>query len=126
MKCRNHAERDAVAVCSQCWQPLCHECCISTSEKIFCKDGCEEEQQRVENLRKINLKVANEARRSIVPAYAGGVGLMMLAAGYFMFREAVSLDSDEMRVMAYIAGGLGALPIIGAIAAFFSREDDFK
>ncbi|MCD6310271.1 MAG: hypothetical protein J7M18_06115 [Candidatus Eremiobacteraeota bacterium] len=41
MKCSNHPEKDAIAVCSFCGRGLCSDCAEEIQGRIYCKEnGC--------------------------------------------------------------------------------------
>ncbi len=41
MKCYNHPEADAVALCRNCGKALCMNCAVDVSNRMACKDKCE-------------------------------------------------------------------------------------
>jgi len=41
MKCFNHFEHDAVAICQHCGKALCKECLVESEEGISCRGRCE-------------------------------------------------------------------------------------
>ena len=41
MKCFNHNDKDAIAVCRSCGKGLCSECLVDTGNGIACKGKCE-------------------------------------------------------------------------------------
>jgi len=40
MKCYNHPEREAVAVCRACGKAVCQECGLETGNGIACRQSC--------------------------------------------------------------------------------------
>ena len=43
MKCYNHPESDAVAICKNCQRALCMNCAVDVTNGMACKDKCERE-----------------------------------------------------------------------------------
>ena len=41
MKCFNHPEADAVAICKSCNRGLCHQCMVEVGKSSSCKNRCE-------------------------------------------------------------------------------------
>lgn len=39
MKCYNHHDRDAFAVCTNCGKGLCLECAVDKNGRMVCKDN---------------------------------------------------------------------------------------
>ena len=42
MKCYNHPEKDAVAVCKACGKAVCHACGLKTANGFVCQQSCAE------------------------------------------------------------------------------------
>lgn len=42
MKCFNHPERDAVAICNACGKAVCRECGLESEHGIACQQSCAE------------------------------------------------------------------------------------
>ena len=40
MKCYNHPERDAVAICKSCGKAICHECAKESENGVACQQSC--------------------------------------------------------------------------------------
>lgn len=57
MKCANHEEQEAIAICSSCHQPVCEDCLVSLSDRQICR-GCLESRVGVET------QIANTTRSS--------------------------------------------------------------
>ncbi|TEB14183.1 B-box zinc finger [Pelotomaculum sp. FP] len=38
MKCANHEEQEAVAICSACHQPVCEDCLVTLRNRQFCPE----------------------------------------------------------------------------------------
>jgi TM2 domain-containing membrane protein YozV len=41
MKCANHEEQEAVAICSVCHQPVCEDCLVNLGNRQFCRNCLE-------------------------------------------------------------------------------------
>ncbi len=50
MKCYNHPESDGVAICRNCGRALCMNCAVGVSNRMACKDKCENEVKAMNEL----------------------------------------------------------------------------
>lgn len=50
MKCYNHPESDAVAICKNCQRALCMNCAVDVINGMACKDKCESEVKAINEL----------------------------------------------------------------------------
>jgi len=57
MKCFNHPNVDAVAVCKSCGRALCHDCSADVSPGIACKEKCEEDVAIINRITQYSKKV---------------------------------------------------------------------
>ena len=101
MKCFNHRELDAIAVCKHCGKAVCSQCLADTGEGVACRGLCENKVCK-------NLDQQNELFRSTkVPYYALAVFLALGGFGFLGFAS---------------PGGRyepGLTPFLGAIGALF-------
>ena len=85
MKCYNHSERDAVAVCKACGQAICHTCSIKTGNGFVCQQSCAEslaELNMLQTSQKAHLK--NIKRLNLLGSlFSIGMGLLFI---YFSFQ----------------------------------------
>jgi hypothetical protein len=123
MRCHTHPEREAVAVCARCWQPLCAECCAEVEGQSACRGRCEADLELSARYTALVRANAEVYRQSVGPAMGIGFGLMLGAVGWIMFRQAEELASTEMHVIAYIAGSIGLLLILVSLTTFRHPED---
>ncbi|MBI1750336.1 MAG: hypothetical protein HY234_00610 [Acidobacteria bacterium] len=42
MKCFNHRDQDAIAICKHCGKGLCQQCVVETAGGASCRGNCEE------------------------------------------------------------------------------------
>ncbi|MEI7833960.1 MAG: hypothetical protein WCJ56_12290 [bacterium] len=122
MKCHKHLEENAVAACTRCWRPICHDCCSTVSGKMVCKERCEEDQIFTEQFNAIAQENAKVASRAAGTGMGLVLGTMLLLVCFFSLREAYSLNSYEMQVIAYIIGALGLSLDLIAVTTFFSKD----
>lgn len=84
MKCYNHPERDAVAVCKACGKAVCHACGIETGHGFVCQQSCAESLAEINMLQasqKAHLK--NIKRINLLGSlFSIGMGLLFI---YFSF-----------------------------------------
>jgi len=62
MKCFNHQETDAVAICKNCNKALCKDCAAELENGIACKNQCEKAVEEINELvgrSKDSYKMAN-------------------------------------------------------------------
>lgn len=87
MKCFNHAETDAVAICKSCGKALCKTCSAELSNGIACKNSCEARvnmlNQMVDNNEKMiatsNAHIKTSAISSII------FGILFVLMGGFLY-----------------------------------------
>lgn len=47
MKCFNHQEAEAVAICKNCGKGLCHDCAVDLTDGVACKNRCEDKVKEI-------------------------------------------------------------------------------
>lgn len=83
MKCFNHSENDAVAVCKNCKKGLCKDCLTEANNGIACTSTCIEEVNQLDLLMqqsKKSHKLASGAYYKNAYIY-GGFGLVFIIFG---------------------------------------------
>lgn len=50
MKCYSHPATDAVAVCKSCGRALCHECTAEVGRSCACRDRCEADVEKLNDM----------------------------------------------------------------------------
>tara|TARA_R110002050_G_scaffold300599_1_gene470723 strand:+ start:2971 stop:3357 length:387 start_codon:yes stop_codon:yes gene_type:complete len=83
MKCFNHAEIDAVAICKNCNKGLCKDCLTEVENGIACTATCVEEVNQVNSLINRNKQSYNTASGAYMRnAYIyGGMGIIFIIFG---------------------------------------------
>ena len=112
MKCYNHKDSEAVAVCVHCGRAICLSCAkTSASERFVCSSACATASEQMENF--ILITRNKSVRGSYMTAcFALGMGLVFAASAIFLYQE---LRSFPLTVfvggssMALVIGGLGLL-----------------
>lgn len=56
MKCYNHSNADAVAICKSCGKAICQECAVDVGKGIACKDQCEDDVMMINAIINNNAK----------------------------------------------------------------------
>lgn len=79
MKCFYHTDRDAVALCRNCYRGLCRDCFADSDEGMVCKDGCGDKRDHA-----THILARHELWQSLGPLpvqriVLGGVGLTAAA-----------------------------------------------
>jgi hypothetical protein len=83
MKCFNHSENDAVAVCKNCSKGLCKDCLTEANNGIACTSTCVEEVNQIDLL----MQKSKKSHRLTSGAYyknayiSGGFGLVFIIYG---------------------------------------------
>jgi len=83
MKCYDHQDVDAVAICKSCGKALCSQCAVDLGRGIACKGRCVDDVQMLISLADNNAKTYSAMRggRAIVsPVFLIVIGLV--SAGY--------------------------------------------
>ena len=108
MKCFNHHESDAVAICKNCHKALCGPCAVDVGNGIACRNGCEE---RVVALNALQRKGENAIRRSSRSMY-GLAGFLLLLGVIFLVN--VATDTGGLRTF-----DISLTAVFWAAAVFF-------
>jgi hypothetical protein len=87
VKCYNHHEKEAVAICKNCQKALCDGCAVDVGNGIACRNSCEE---RVLALNALQRKGENALKRSS-RSYYGLTAFLFLMGVIFL----VNLRSDD-------------------------------
>jgi len=84
MKCFNHQEREAVAVCRACGKAACQECVIETENGIACRQSCAGSlAERAEQIAGQAAHLKNLKRLNFLGSlFSIGMGLLFI---YFSF-----------------------------------------
>jgi hypothetical protein len=91
VKCYNHHEKEAVAICKNCHKALCEECASDVANGIACRNSCEE---RVLALNALQRKGENALKRSSKSFY--GLAAFLFLVG-FAFLVNLRTDDGGMR-----------------------------
>ena len=120
MKCFNHHESEAVAICKNCHKALCEPCAVDVGNGIACRNVCE---QRVIALNALQRKGENAIKRSSRSMYGLAAFLLLMGA---IFLVNVATDSGHLRTfdislsVVFLAAGVFFLAM-GKRAAADSR-----
>jgi hypothetical protein len=83
MKCFNHRELDAIAVCRHCGKAVCFECLAEVDGVAACKCRCE---QSVANINDLTFRARSTYQKGSanslkVAFFCGAMGVVMLGSG---------------------------------------------
>ncbi len=83
MKCYNHPETDAVAICKSCGKALCHECAVDVGRGIACKGICEADVQMINSIVDRNTKAYStlKSRSLFGPIFLIITGMVFVGYG---------------------------------------------
>lgn len=88
MKCFNHRDADAIAICRFCGKAVCATCCTDTGQGIVCSAACGNEILEInrinENVKKIHAKKL--PLLTYVSALMGVLGLYNLYGAVEQYR----------------------------------------
>jgi hypothetical protein len=87
VKCFNHREREAVAICKNCHKALCEDCLSDVGNGIACRNSCED---KVLTLNALQRKGENALKRSSKSLY--GLAAFLFAIGAVVL---VNLHNDD-------------------------------
>jgi len=124
MNCQTHPDREAVAFCVRCRQPLCHDCCDESVGKVSCKDRCAVNILRVERFTTNKQKSAQASKRVIGPAVTTSFGLFMIGFSFYYLFLDHSPASNDMHIIECITSGLGVLFVLVSFFSLFRSDGD--
>ena len=81
MKCFNHHENEAVAICKNCQKALCDGCATDVGNGIACRNSCE---QRVLALNALQRKGENALKRSSRSMYGLAAFLFLMGVPFLL------------------------------------------
>jgi len=119
MRCFNHQEREAVAICKYCGKGLCPGCLLEIRSGISCKGTCEQRLAELESafLRSTQIAATAYAKARKAYLYAafflGPAGLAFVGLG--MFEEHVRLRFFLLM--------LGGILILGAFLSYLTSRE---
>jgi hypothetical protein len=87
VKCFNHHEREALAICKNCHKALCDDCLSDVGNGIACRNSCED---KVLTLNALQRKGENAIKRSSKSLY--GLAAFLIATGLVFL---VNLRTDD-------------------------------
>ena len=113
MKCYNHRESDAVAICKSCQRALCMDCSVDVTNGIACKDKCEEEVIAINVLYARGKSAYNKASKTYIgmAIIFGLMAIIMIAIGVFTY---LSAKEGESTFFPFFIIPTGIVFLIGA------------
>ena len=112
MKCYNHEDADAVAICKNCNKALCHRCATDVGNGVACAGSCEEEVQALNELIRRN----RTASQRTGYAYHRNAIVCVLLAFIFVYLSVDAYQSGRSPLLVVTAGSA----LIFFMAAFFN------
>jgi hypothetical protein len=103
VKCFNHHENEAVAICKNCNRALCDGCAADVGNGIACRNTCEERVRALNALQRKGENALKRSRRSMygLAAFLFSMGVVFLSN----FRTDVgSLRTFDVAITAVFAG----------------------
>lgn len=115
MKCFNHSEKDAIAICKSCNKGLCKECAIELENGIACKGKCEEEVIFLNQLLQKNKGVYNKTAQSLYTACFIYLAMGLVLCGFEFYTEI-----PPLKPFLFIMGGV--MIFAGVLTAVSGRK----
>ena len=112
MKCYNHEDADAVAICKNCNKALCHRCATDVGNGVACAGSCEDE---VRALNELILRNRTASQRTGY-AYHRNAIVCVLLAFIFVYLSVDAYQSGRSPLLVVTAGSA----LIFFMAAFFN------
>jgi hypothetical protein len=110
MRCYNHSDTEAVAICKSCGKALCQECAIDLGRGIACQGQCEADVQMLISIVDNNAKTYStvKSRSLYAPIFFIIVGIIfggygMLSGNMFGFMFVLGVCFVLYGVIAMIA-----------------------
>ena len=118
MKCFNHPDTDAVAICKSCGRAVCHECALPSDVGIACQKSC---AQVLSNKASLNSKQASHLKNLkrmnfLASFFSIGMGILFI---YFS-SQGFGLVYDFIYLL-----GIG-FTVYGVVAQFVNMLIFFK
>lgn len=108
MKCYNHYERDAVAICKNCGKGLCKECAVELDNGLIsCKGNCEKEVKYLKEMTEKSKKVYNKTAKTY---YTTSLIYILLGLAFIGF--GLLSDIEPLKPFVFVCGGV---MLIGSI-----------
>jgi hypothetical protein len=114
MKCFNHPEKDAVAICKNCNKGLCPECTAEVNNGIACKGKCEEEVLFLDKMIQKNKTILNKTASAY---YRSSVILIVFGVVFIIFGLKTFADMPPLQ---YFSWAMGIVMFFAALLTFIS------
>jgi len=112
MRCFNHEDADAVAICKNCNKALCHACTADVGNGVACSGSCEDEVRALNELIRRN----RTASQRTGYAYHRNAVVCVLLAFIFVYLSVDAYQSGRSSLLVVTAGSA----LIFFLAAFFN------
>lgn len=112
MKCFNHKERDAVAICKYCGKGLCEECAVQIDDVISCKGKCEEKVRKQNELIDTSEKLTIKTKKNVTQSYYGSAFLAFIVGVFFI---GIVLYEDFPEELNVFFLGCGVIMFVAAV-----------
>ena len=112
MKCYNHSDIDAVAICKNCQKGLCKDCAVEVGNGIACKDKCEQDVQSINEMIKRSMKSQKKIQLNASRGYYINALFAFLAGGSFIGFGIKMMMSHEMPRLQMFTISLGVVFVI--------------
>lgn len=115
MRCFNHSEREAVAICKSCNKGLCKECAVEVDNGIACKGKCEEEVIFLNQMLQKSKGVHNKTAQSLYTAcfIYFAMGVVFIGFGFYT-------EIPPLKPFLLIMGGI--MILAGVLTAISSKK----
>jgi hypothetical protein len=111
MKCFNHTNVDAIAICKNCNKGLCQECAADTGVGVACKDKCESDVALLNVVFRQSTKAYQNASKTYLQ-----FSIWMAVIGFGMLIFSLFLPNPIFLIF------MGSLFIIAGIVYYFTSK----
>lgn len=115
MKCFNHSEKEAIAICKNCNKGLCRECAVEVDNGIACKDKCEEEVIFLNQMLQKNKGIYNKTAQSLYTACFIYLAMGVVFSGFGFYTEI-----PPLKPFLFIMGGI--MILAGVLTAISGKK----
>lgn len=115
MRCFNHPDSEAVAICKHCGRGICRDCVIDTGCGLACSPACEEE------VKSVHVMISRSKKMYPIAAKNQSRTAIWLVLTAALFIALGLLIRDDFRFTAFFIG-MGVVMLLGSAFAFLNSR----
>lgn len=113
MKCYNHQNIDALAICKNCNKGLCKDCLTEIDDGIACTGHCAEKVTKINELIEGNINSKNSA---VGPYMRNGYLYLLMGLVFVAYGTLINSNMEFIAIM-------GVLFLVGSIFSFINAKN---